>query len=167
MQTSALKFTSQSKKKGSNSYLSGEIRRNCGSAKTCPFPTWQLRNKDIKACGWNFQAAELSLKWRTVVFTAARGLPELATTLEKLNCFNSEHRRGYQSKLLTDHSKSERLTVEVRFAEMTGHRHYSEQAHSPCKFSILLFGHFTKIKLVFKNTDSSFGVFFRWFACTV
>ena len=30
------------------------------------------------------QTAELSLKWRTVVFTVARGLPELAKTLETL-----------------------------------------------------------------------------------
>ena len=87
-----------------------------------------------------FQTAELSLKRKTVTFTAARELPELATTLEKLNCFHSEHRRGYQTKLLTDRSKGGRLTVEVRFAEMTGDRHYSELAHSPCKFSMLLFG---------------------------
>ena len=38
-----------------------------------------------------FQTAKLSLKRRTVVFTVAKGLPELATTLEKLNCFHSEH----------------------------------------------------------------------------
>ena len=38
-------------------------------------------------------------------------------------CFHSEHRRGYQSKLLTDHSNGGRLTVEVRFAKMTGDRH--------------------------------------------
>ena len=47
----------------------------------------------------------------------------LLTTLEKLNCFHSEHRRGYQTKLLTDHSNGGRLTVEVRFAKMTGDRH--------------------------------------------
>ena len=55
----------------------------------------------------------------------------------------------------------------VRFAATTGDRHYSERAHPPCKFSMLLFGPFYKIELVFKNTDSSFGVFFRCFACTV
>ena len=60
----------------------------------------------------------------------------------------------YQTKLLTDHLKGGRLTVEVRFAEMTGDRRYSERAHSPCKFSMLLFGQVYKIKLVFKNTDS-------------
>ena len=89
------------------------------------------------------------------------------TTLEKLNCFHSEHQRGYQTKLLTDHLKGGRLTFEVRFAEMTGDRHYSERAHSPCKFSMLLFGPFYKVKLVFKKTDSSIGVFFRCFPCTV
>ena len=67
----------------------------------------------------------------------------------------------------TDHLKGGCLTVEVRFAEMTGDCYYSERAHSPCKFSMLLFGQFYKIKLVFKNTDSTFGVFFRCFACTV
>ena len=106
------------------------------------------------------------MKLKTVVFTAARGLPELATNA-KLNCFHSEHCRGYQIKLLTDYSMGERLTVEVRFAEMTGDRHYSERAHYPCKFSILLFGQFYKIKLIFKTIDSSFGVFFRCFACAV
>ena len=75
----------------------------------------------------------------------------MATTLEKLNCFHSEHRRGYQTKLLTDHSKGGRLTVQVRYAEMTGGRHYSERAHSPCKFSMLLFGQFYNMKLVFKK----------------
>ena len=97
--------------------------------------TFQSRNKDLKATcpmkccrivvsenmsfasmtitkqrtrSLRLKLSELSLKWRTVVFTAARGLPELATTLEKLNCFHSEYRRGYQSKLLTEHSKGER-----------------------------------------------------------
>ena len=41
----------------------------------------------------------------------------------KLNCFHSEHRKRYQTKLLTDHSNGGRLTVEVRFAKMTGDRH--------------------------------------------
>ena len=95
------------------------------------------------------------------------GSKRITRTGYKLNCFHSEHRRGYQTKLLTDHSKGGRLTVEVRYAEMTEDRHYSERAHSPCKFSMLLFRQFYKIKLVFKNTDSSFGVFFRCFACTV
>ena len=105
---------------------------------------------------------------KNIVFTAARGLPELATTLKKLNCFYSERRRGYQTKLPLITQRVSVVTVEVRFAEMTGDRHSSEHAHSPCKFSILLFGHLsTKIKLVFKNTDSSFSVFFRCFACTV
>ena len=27
------------------------------------------------------------------------------------------------------------VTIEVRFAEMTGDRYYSERVHSPCKFS--------------------------------
>ena len=76
-------------------------------------------------------------------------------------------RAPYQTKLLTDHLRGGRLTVEVRFAEMTGDRHYSERAHSPCKFSMRFFGQFYKIKLVFKNTDNSFGVFFRCFTCTV
>ena len=31
--------------------------------------------------------------------------------------------RGYQTKLLTDHSNGGRLTVEVHFAKMTGDRH--------------------------------------------
>ena len=53
----------------------------------------------------------------------SKRLAELVTTLEKLNCFHSEHRRGYQTKLLTDHSNGGRLTVEVRFAKMTGDRH--------------------------------------------
>ena len=47
------------------------------------------------------------------------GLLELATTLERLNCFRSEHWRGYKRKLLIDHTKGERCTVEVQFAEMT------------------------------------------------
>ena len=66
-------------------------------------------------------------------------------------------------------AKGDCVSVEVRFADMTGDRHYSERAHFPCKFSIslLLFGHFLTIKLVFKNTNSLFGVFFRCFACTV
>ena len=42
-----------------------------------------------------------------------------STTLEKQKCFHSEHRRGYQTKLLTDHSNGGRLTVEVRFAKIT------------------------------------------------
>ena len=59
------------------------------------------------------------------------------------------------------------VTVEVRFAEMTRDRHYSERAHSPFKFSILIFGRFSKNKARFQNTDSSCGVFFRRFTCTV
>ena len=55
----------------------------------------------------------------------------MATTLEKLNFFHSELTRRVSV-----------VTVWVRFAEMTGDRHYSERAHSLCKFSVLLFGHF-------------------------
>ena len=43
------------------------------------------------------------------------------------------------------------VTVEVQFAEMTGDRHYSERAHSPCKFSILIFGSFYKNKTRFQK----------------
>ena len=32
-------------------------------------------------------------------------------------------RRGYQTMLLTDHSNGGRLTVQVRFAKMTGDRY--------------------------------------------
>ena len=54
--------------------------------------------KSSKLAVQTLKTAELSLKWRTVVFTVARGLPELAKTLDRLNCFHSEYRRGYQSK---------------------------------------------------------------------
>ena len=67
-----------------------------------------------------------------------------------LSCVEMKNSCIYGSKRIT---RTGRLTVEVRYAEMTGDRHYSERAHSPCKFSMLLFGQFYKIKLVFKNTD--------------
>ena len=38
------------------------------------------------------------------------------------------------------------VNVEARSADMMGAHNYSERAHSPCKFSILLFGHFYKNK---------------------
>ena len=56
------------------------------------------------------------------------------------------------------------VTVEVRFAEMTGDCHYNERAHSPCKFSILLFhlvDIFTKIKLVFNQINLVYSVWRR------
>ena len=137
-------------------YFSDEIRSNWGSGKHVLFQRDNYETTTSKLAVETFQTAELSLKWGTVVFTAARGLPELATKLEKLNGFHSEHRRGYQTKLLTDHLKGGRLTVEVRFVEMTGDRHYSERAHFPCKFSMLLFGQFYKIKLVFKTQTAHF-----------
>ena len=51
------------------------------------------------------------------------------------------------------------VTVEVRFAEMTGDRHYSERAHSPRKFSTLLFGHFYKNKAPLQKTQAAHLVF--------
>ena len=59
------------------------------------------------------------------------------------------------------------VTVEVRFAQMTGDRHYSEGTHFSCKFSILLFGEDIDIVFFFKDIESSFVVFFRCFACAV
>ena len=159
MQTSASKFTFQSKNKlGSKSYLSDEIRPNWGSGKHVLFQHDNYETTTSNLAVETFQTAELSLKWRAVLFTAARGLPELATTLEKLNCFYSEHRRGYQTKLLTDHSKGGCLTVEVRFTEMTGDCHYSERTHSPCKFSMLFLDSFAKLSSSSK-TQTAYLVF--------
>ena len=56
-----------------------------------------------------------------------------STTSKKLNFFYSEHWRGYQSKLFLISQRVSVVTVYVRFAEMTGDRHYNERAHSPCK----------------------------------
>ena len=42
--------------------------------------------------------------------------------------------------------------------EMTGDRHYSERAHSPCKLSILIFGRFYK-KNSFSKTQTAHLVF--------
>ena len=55
LQTSASKFTFQSKNKDLKATCpmkSGWIR--LWLRKICPFPTWQFRNKDPKACGWKF-----------------------------------------------------------------------------------------------------------------
>ena len=41
---------------------------------------------------------EFEMENSYIYITVARGLPELAKTLERLNCFRSEYRRGYQSK---------------------------------------------------------------------
>ena len=54
--------------------------------------------KSSKLAVQTLKTSELSLKWRTVVFTVARGFPELAKTLDRLNCVHSEYWRGYQSK---------------------------------------------------------------------
>ena len=67
--------------------------------------------------------AELYLKEATIIYVfhlLAAGLPELASILERLDCFhllNSEQR----SKFSNDYSSGERWyeIVEVHFAEMT------------------------------------------------
>ena len=51
-----------------------------------------------------------------------------AVLLFRKTC-HSEHRRGYQSKLFLITRRVSVVTVYVRFAEMTGDRHYSERAH--------------------------------------
>lgn len=55
----------------------------------------------------------------------------MATTAKKLNCFNPEHRGECQNKLLMDHENGERLTVEVRSAEMTVDHYCGKRAYSP------------------------------------
>ena len=55
--------------------------------------------------------------------TVARGLPELAKTLERLNCFHSEYKRGYPRasfELIT--RRVSVTTVEVRLTQITGDR---------------------------------------------
>ena len=89
-------------------YLSDKIRPNCGSGRHVIFQHGNYETETSKVAVETFQTAELSLKRRTVVFTAARGLPELATTLEELNCFHLEHWRGSKlGQAFSDHSKGE------------------------------------------------------------
>ena len=119
VQTSASKFTFQSKNKDLKATCRIGVEENMFFSNmtiTKQRPR-TLRLKLFNLLSWVWNEEQLYF------ITAARGLPELVTTLEKLNCFHSEHRRGYQTKLLTDHSNGGRLTVELRFAKMTGDRH--------------------------------------------
>ena len=55
------------------------------------------------------------------------------------------------------------VTVKVRLAETTGDRHYSERTHSPCKFLILLFGHFYINKARLQKRRQLIGFFLSLF----
>ena len=54
VQTSASKFTFQSKNKNLKATCPIKSGRIGVQGKPCPFPTWQLQNNNLEACGWNF-----------------------------------------------------------------------------------------------------------------
>ena len=104
--------------------------------KTSLFQHDNYERKSSKLVGETFQTAELSLKRRTDVFT----LEDCPNWRQRWNDWTA----STKSVGLIMHSKGERcnsVIVDVRFADC-----HMERAHSPCKFSLILFGHFYKNK---------------------
>ena len=84
----------------------------------------EITKEEAQSLRMKMGNAALYLKEAPVIYgfhpLAAR-LPELASTLERLDCSHLFH-CGHRSKISTDYSSDERRyrLVEVHFAEMTG-----------------------------------------------
>lgn len=97
-----------------SSVLQENVEISTGNYETRSF---RLVDKNVEC----WVVFESSYKYYALQLLAAR-LPELASKLERLDCFHwfySEHRRGYQSKLYSSGERWYKIVVCFFFAEMT------------------------------------------------